>query len=456
MTTQDTFAPGQAAEHPYGVLYQGEYETEHDGTARAVRAHARALAGAGVPVLLQSFSHTVVSAEGVAEPVTAVGLSPQVVVETLHPSRDKIMRRAALLALRGGEIPAWITERGASLRMTDIGETAVVIKHMVVRDADQLQASILPRGVLAGDPAVLLRLRDAVYRATILFSVWERDRVDAKVARHLQRVGECWVPCEQNRTALIESGVPAAQVHVVPHPYDPDTPLLKLRQRKPQTKKKFYSIGRWEPRKGYHELLTAFVRAFRPGEAALTIKTSAGTWPDYAGPEEVLAQLARRHAGVWSRAELARDVRVIREVLRDDEMLKLHFEHTVYVAASHGEAWCLPAFDAKLAGNALVHVPWGGTADFAADTDMSVPYQLAPTVPPSYRWEPGARWADYEVDALAAALQAVALVPFELAPALARFTSAAVGEQMRARVLAAAERGHPAAHAYLSQCGTRA
>ena len=134
------------------------------------------------------------------------------------------------------------------------------------------------------------------------------------------------------------------------------------------------------------------------------------------------------------------------------DVLKLHFEHNIYVAAGHGEAWCLPAFDAVCAGNGLVHVPWGGTDDFAPPGAPRVPYRLGP-VHPSYGWEPDARWAEYEVGDLAQALrQARAPAAHARSEEFEnRFSLEAVGARMRELVLQVARRT-PQAHEYLTRC----
>lgn len=449
--TQDMFAPGTPAEHPYGVLYQGEYETEHDGTARAVRLHARALAATGLPVLLKSFSNAVVNADGVVESVHNVGLSEVVVRETRNPLAVGEEALAAISGTQPQDI--WIATGRASLRMSSIAELVPSIKHLVIRNHEQLQHSILPRGAVHSDPAAVLALRDAVYANTIVYSVWERDRVNPKIVRQLNRVGQCWVPCEQNRQMLIASGVQSDKVHVVPHPYDPESSLCKLVRRKPKSGPvRFYSIGRWEPRKGYAELIEAFAQAFREHQldATLTLKVMERNWPGYPKPEEAVRRASQK-AG-W---DVSKRVTIITDTLTDDKILKLHFENTVYVSSSHGEAFSLPAFDAKVAGNALVHVPYGGTADFEnPETDERVPFVMGP-VHPSYGWEQDAKWASYQVDDLAVALKRIcARAPFahrRLEAFEKMFGVETVGKRMCQLSLGLVEKTHPRAWEYLRE-----
>ena len=106
------------------------------------------------------------------------------------------------------------------------------------------------------------------------------------------------------------------------------------------------------------------------------------------------------------------------------------------MSSSHGEAWCLPAYEAKVAGNAMVHVPYGGTADFAAASDVAVPFRLGP-VHTGYGWEPGARWADYHIADLSAALRAArAPARYERPVGFAeRFSFDSVGREMARHVL---------------------
>lgn len=415
---QPFFAAGVDADHPYAVLYQGEWETIADGTNVAVRKHARALADTGLPVLLKSFSNVVVT-DGVAEPVHTVGIHPE------------------------------IKKQVADICNTSVATTMPMIKHLVVRDAEHLRNVLVPRGVVHHDPAKLVEMRNAVLSATIVYSVWERDRIHPQVARWLGRVAECWVPCEQNKELLESAGL--TRVVVVPHPFDPKNDICKLLRRKPRPGKRFYSIGRWEPRKGYHELVGAFLKAFSPGEATLTIKTSAYSWDGYPSPEETVGIWLAQNRDLQTKWKSGvRDIRILQGSIPQDKILKLHFDHNIYVASSHGEAWCLPAYDAKLAGNRLVHVPYGGTADFCGPGDVEVPWRFGPVVK-SYNWEPDAQWAAYDVDDLARALKTVeAPERFEIPPGFERFTMQSVGWLMASRVLDVAARCGSKAAAYLA------
>jgi len=256
---------------PFAVLYEGDYETPWDGTAVAVRAHSTALAAAGLPVLLKSRASRVGR-----DPVHLVGVS------------DEVRRQVAGL-----------TDTSASVHFP-------LIRHVVVSGPTQLAQIILPRGAIGNaDIEAEMRVRSWLYASTIVYSVWERDRVDPEIAKQLSRVADNWVPCDQNRRMLIASGVPEEKVHVVPHPYDPQDPICLLTRRQANAEeRRYYSIGRWEPRKAYHELIGAFLMAFRASDPAwLTIKYSgSGFWPDYPSVTDTL-DIWAQHAGVRERGK---------------------------------------------------------------------------------------------------------------------------------------------------------
>ena len=419
-------AQGEPAKYITGIEYRGPHETVADGTNRAVRLNARALASAGLPLLLTSFAHIVVDESGICHRVFDVGL-PEDVENEVGP-----------------------------LRRTSIGTVSARILHMVVTSADHLRRSVLPRSY------ALMELDEVeqLLATTVVYSVWERDRIDREIVEIMNRCGQQWVPCEQNKQMLVDSGVIESKVKVVPHPFDPESKIAKLTKRPAGYRppdgatKRFYSIGHWQPRKGYHELIGAFLQAYGPNDdATLTLKINGHSWPDYPNPEESVSQWLQDSAvkrNGWDSASLDKRVTLIRKRISEDQIVKLHFENNIYVSASRGEAWNLGAWDAKIAGNVMVHVPYGGTADFEdMSRDLIVPYHMAP-VHSSYRWEPGAQWADFDQQDLVEALRDAQPAPFVRTDKFNRFTIESVGKEMRANLLNMLELTFPQAWEYLN------
>lgn len=427
------FAPASVdpSERHYkaAVLYQGEYETLWDGTAVAVRAHARALHQAGIPVFLKSFTGTVTDEHGAIQPRHSAGLPPQVEREV------------------------------GALELTRARAYFPTIKHLVVRDAEHLKRVVIPHGVVAGEIEEQAKLRQAIFNATIVYSVWERDRIDPGIVKTLNRVAECWVPSLSNAHMLKYEGVDPEKIFVVPHPYDPADPILKLRRRRPDAAwKKFYSIGRWEPRKGYVKLINAFLTTFKPTDnAILTIKYTGGKWPDYPTPEEAIVRSysdPKICENGWTFSKIKERVKLIEGRFPRAAILELHYRNNIYVSSSHGEAWNLPAFEAALAGNNVCYVPSGGVEDYLGNGHSVVAQGDIEPVPKSYGWEADACWMRFTERALGSALER-SFPPLHThdrpdSIALDRFTLDAIGKLMRHRVLEVAQKQGVPESAYVA------
>jgi hypothetical protein len=398
------FAPGKAAEHPQGILYQGDYQNESDGTGIAIRLNVRALATTGLPVLLKPFTGTVLTQRGLYESLHVAGVSDAV--------RE--------------DVGAFTT--------TSISSLHPVIRHFVCHKAEEISRRVM-RGALGSldDPELLLRARKTLYGGSVLYSVWERDRIDHATVRELSQMGDNWVPCQQNADMLLKCGVP--NVAVIPHPYDPESPLLKLTRRKPMKSRRFYWIGRWEPRKNPVDILWAFFGAIRPGDDAHLTMKYHGQWEGYPTLVQTLDSIIEETE--WTREQIDAHLTTIQGYIRPDQILKLHFENNIYLAPSAGEAWCLPAFEAKLAGNRVIHTPYGGTQDFCDPIwDLEVPYTMG-DVPLTYGWPAGSQWARISLQGLQQQIETVTPPSgYHLNPIFEeRFSLKAVGALMRARLV---------------------
>lgn len=379
-------AAGAQAEHAIGVRYQGPWDQVADGFHEHVRRQARALALSGCPVHLASL-----------RPLIHYGQRP-------------------------GSEEASMLEEHKDLIHASIGRVAAIVQQVVPNEG-QLQSLV---AFSAGAMSVLSpEEMETLHKTRVVYTVWERRPAPFPDVAALGKVGQAWVACEANRRMLIESGLSAEKVRTVPLPYFDSDPLLALegRARKaPPGVVRFYHIGKWEPRKDQHQIIGAFLKAFRPGEAELFLKTSAFAskaegYPQ--GPLESVETWMRHPAVVdngWrfpavpERAEQAKllgqaGIKIYETRLTPAQMRALHEACDVYVTLSHGEGFDMPAFDAKLAGNLLVYTPSGGPQDFAGEGDLLVPFTNEIGCHPMYRWPAGSVYGDYAIDVAAVRLR---------------------------------------------------
>jgi glycosyltransferase involved in cell wall biosynthesis len=287
-------------------------------------------------------------------------------------------------------------------------------------------------------------------RATVLYTVWEREGIAPKTVKLLSRAGQVWVGCERSRKMLIDAGVPEKKLVRVPMPFAPDDPHLKLVGRaRPPGVPRFLHVGKWEPRKGQQNIIGAFMLAFRPGDAELMLKTSkyAPKFSGYpSGPGAAIAtwlEDPRVARNGWTAENVHPSIRMIRERLTEAQMVGLHKWSDIYVTLSHGEGFDMPAFDAKLSGNRMVYTESGGPEDFAGSGDVRVPTAGRSVCHPFYTWGLNARgtgyWLEDAAEALREATVGVSTREFKHDFDVDSFSAEHVGRGMLASLNAMAE-----------------
>lgn len=376
-------APGRSAQFPIGIIYQASWKQPADGMNKHAREQVRALATTGLPIQLQSFGERVILNQELCEEAKRV-------------------------------------EYLASVSFT---RTAIAIKQLIPFSPQQLKDTMYPVGIRNFMTAEQQR---NLWASTILYTSWERDRVHKDYVKFMNTLGQVWVPCYANVDAFVKSGVAREKVKWVPYAYHPDTaqaapwgPEVQFSEGSPR---RFYSIGKWEPRKNQHNLIGAFLLAFTPKDkASLFIKTSGFglTWAQYPTCEQSL-QYWMDHPEVkvrgWTKEQFDRLIRIVDKKLPESDIRQIHLKNNIYVSAGLGEAWDIPAFEAKLAGNRLVYVGFGGPQDYAEIQDIKVWQGEMTLVHPGYMWEPEARWAKVSVQELAAGLQKARPRPERVVP----------------------------------------
>ena len=137
--------------------------------------------------------------------------------------------------------------------------------------------------------------------------VFERQYLEPKLVEALNLLDGVWAQCSANQDVLIKHGV--ENVTLIHHPWFDDDPHLRLEP--PRECRRFYWIGRAEPRKAPDRLVRAFLRAFKPGEATLTMKLSVykhlKTFPS---PEAVIA--AEVPVNGWTDTNWTEHIHIIR------------------------------------------------------------------------------------------------------------------------------------------------
>lgn len=394
-----------------GVNYVGPYDAPFDGVAEAVRRHALALDGAGIPVFLSSSGGT----------------------------RGR----------RFADLEETVRQKVDTLTMCRHKESLLRVVHTIL-GRSTVHIAVFPRTQFELRRDELLRLQ----KTTVLMTVHERLTADKELlalVTLMRLLAEVWVPCSRNKRVLVEAGLPEDMVHVIPHPYDPDDlPLFEeaLRQAaqsrsSPGKPFQLFNCGKWEPRKGQHELIGAFLLEFRPKDnVRLAIKTSSfGRWPGYPeGPVHSAKHWLQTEAvkkNGWTLPLVQKALTPIVDSVPREALVAMHCQADCYVSASRSEGFDLPAFDAKLAGRRMVYVRAGGPEDFASSDDIPVetePGQLA-DVHKQYGWE-GAKWSGYTVEQLQTALRKAYDRRSEPSQRLlsSRYSPDAVGRLMRQRV----------------------
>jgi len=247
----------------------------------------------------------------------------------------------------------------------------------------------------------------------IAVTAWETDALQIKplnrngksvtVVEALNDYDEVWVPTEWNATMFKRCGV-TKPIFVIPHVLLPEllsTPLT----RRPDGAQ-FYTMGTWNPRKDHDTLLQTYLQAgwtplddvdlqiysLPPTRAPMVIK--GHQMRAEASRERILDAMADPTAAAQHGLHTARYEAY-------SEVVTRHQRGNVFVSASHGEGFCLPALEAAAVGNWVIGGgPWiEELARVAGDVEDGGLIDVLPTdivpitpMPEAAGYELGQKW----------------------------------------------------------------
>lgn len=242
---------------------------------------------------------------------------------------------------------------------------------------------------------------------------------------------QVWVTAEFFRDLYRRQGVPDAKIRTVPeavdaYEYDPanleplplplragqlvdNMPHLSPAER--QSRYVFLSMFKWELRKGWDVLLSAYHDAFGPNAPPelrnrttlilkVNLKTRYSRGLSVRNIGSYLRQWARDTGSIprFTGLESLPHIVIIAGGFSNTDLARLYRSADAFVFPSRGEGWGLPASEAMTMGLPLIMTPWSGLTGFITDdTCFQIPLDGLEEIPQqtwdAYGFEAGKKWA---------------------------------------------------------------
>ncbi|WP_058303138.1 glycosyltransferase family 4 protein [Gorillibacterium timonense] len=247
----------------------------------------------------------------------------------------------------------------------------------------------------------------------ILNTVWETTLIPRHWRPNMNKFDAICVPSQQNRRALIASGV-KVPIYIVSHGvnasrYKPGN--SKTRLPGDGGKFVFLSVFTFQHRKNPEALLRAYWEEFKPNDPVLLVIKTSG----FAGDNE--ASIRRKIEAYKSvlglRGRKTAPLVVIGRRLDDTQLKGLYARANAFVLPTRGEGVGLPFLEALASGVPVIATGWGGHMDFLhSGNSFLVDYNLQnPGVSMNskhaiaFRFralfaQPGQRWAEPSIASL--------------------------------------------------------
>lgn len=181
---------------------------------------------------------------------------------------------------------------------------------------------------------------------------------------------------------------------------------------------KFFSNFKWESRKGWDILFSAYFTGFQSDDA-VSLYILTHIWKN-GGPETFVSRHNQTYLNVVL-SELAASLGfsslletphfcIITDDMSESEIARLYRSTDAFVLPTRGEGWGLPAIQAMAMGRPVITTAWGGQLEFLRpDCAFMIPIDGLEEIPvdSEYVYLPGKKWALPSLSSTRALMQLV-------------------------------------------------
>jgi len=294
---------------------------------------------------------------------------------------------------------------------------------------------------------------------TIARAMFEQDSIPKAAAINCNKYDEVWVPSQFNVETFARAGVARSKLKVVGEPvdtaeFDPDEKrpgdlfvqgmlFNEFRIRKKDFV--FLSIFKWEERKNWQALLSAFCLEFHNNpDTKLLIKTQpVGNVPNDDAIEFLQELLIKGKPANWMLNGPEARVIIYDKTVEASNLPGWYQRANAFVLPTRGEGWGLPIAEAMAMRLPTVATRWGGQTEFMNDANSFL-VDVAALVPSGE----GMLWAQIDIPKLRKTMRLIINKP-ELAAQKAEqaytdmrtfWTQRAVSKDMSQRVVTIAKK----------------
>lgn len=253
---------------------------------------------------------------------------------------------------------------------------------------------LTPRATIALLYGDMMDILDGAPGKRVAYTVWESTEFPDGWLEKLRRADEIWIPTAWGRSVLVDNGISADQVQVIPEGVDPDVfnPQIEPTEALDAYDGfKFLNVGRFETRKGTELLIKNFDAEFGPDDSVRLVLSC----DNHHDPGFDFARILKE-------LRLQRPDRIvfIPPVRSHARFAALYRACDAFVSPFRAEGWGLPICEAMACALPVIATDYSGPTEFMDDSTYRVSFKLTPIEDPYYKSAAnvGGSWA--EPDAL--------------------------------------------------------